>query len=345
MISLKIETLLEGKVVERNRVEYKKGWNPEDIIHTICAFANDYSNVNGGYIVIGIEAVDGVPVLPPAGLKKNQLDKVQKEIFEYCHLIEPYYIPQIEICDYPDEHTHLIYMKCSAGDSGPYTAPKAAYKDSQKRIDKTRHYWIRPASVTTAAKPEEIAELYEKFNSVPFDDRIHRTAGIDVIRRGYVEDFLRDSKSSLASEINRMSLEDILVSLEVANETDEGIALRNIGVLMFAERPDKLIPGAYINYVRFFDEDREGADSFEEKEFRGPIWKQVRDVLDHLNTTVITERVTKIDGQAESVRHFNYPYNALEEAIVNAVFHKSYREDVPVDVRVYYDEIVIINFP
>ena len=45
------------------------------------------------------------------------------------------------------------------------------------------------------------------------------------------------------------------------------------------------------------------------------------------------------------MRHFNYPYNALEEAIVNAVFHKSYREDVPVDVRVYYDEIVIINFP
>lgn len=26
MISLKIETLLEGKVVEKNRVEYKEGW-------------------------------------------------------------------------------------------------------------------------------------------------------------------------------------------------------------------------------------------------------------------------------------------------------------------------------
>ena len=60
MISLKIETLLEGKVVEKNRVEYKEGWNPSDITHSICAFANDYANVNGGYIVIGVKEDNGV---------------------------------------------------------------------------------------------------------------------------------------------------------------------------------------------------------------------------------------------------------------------------------------------
>lgn len=31
MIPLKIETLLEGCVVEHDRVEYKTGWNPNDI--------------------------------------------------------------------------------------------------------------------------------------------------------------------------------------------------------------------------------------------------------------------------------------------------------------------------
>ena len=34
------ETLLEGRVVEHDRVEYKTGWNPNDMIHSICAFAN-----------------------------------------------------------------------------------------------------------------------------------------------------------------------------------------------------------------------------------------------------------------------------------------------------------------
>ena len=67
MIPLKLETLLLGKVVEQSRVEYKEGWNPNEVIHTICAFANDIHNMNGGYIVIGMTAKDGVPVLSSKG--------------------------------------------------------------------------------------------------------------------------------------------------------------------------------------------------------------------------------------------------------------------------------------
>ena len=33
MIPLKLETLLEGRVVEQDRVEYKRGWNPSDTRH------------------------------------------------------------------------------------------------------------------------------------------------------------------------------------------------------------------------------------------------------------------------------------------------------------------------
>ena len=72
MIPLKIETLLEGRVVEHDRVEYKTGWNPNDIIHSICAFANDYDNSNGGYIVIGVKEEKGMPVFPLAGVQKEE---------------------------------------------------------------------------------------------------------------------------------------------------------------------------------------------------------------------------------------------------------------------------------
>ena len=33
-----------------------------------------------------------------------------------------------------------------------------------------------------------------------------------------------------------------------------------------------------------------------------------------------------------------------EKVVVNAVFHKSYREDYPVEIRIYVDRIMIINF-
>ena len=100
MIPLKIETLLDGKVVEQNRIEYKEGWNPNDIIHTICAFANDYHNMNGGYIVIGVREQNGIPQLPPTGLLKEQLDKIQQEVFQYSNQIMPRYIPKMEVVEY-----------------------------------------------------------------------------------------------------------------------------------------------------------------------------------------------------------------------------------------------------
>ena len=55
MIPLKLETLLKGRVVEQDRVEYKRGWNPTDTVQTICAYANDFPNMYGGYIVVGVE--------------------------------------------------------------------------------------------------------------------------------------------------------------------------------------------------------------------------------------------------------------------------------------------------
>jgi ATP-dependent DNA helicase RecG len=341
MIPLKIETLLEGRVVEQDRVEYKRGWNPSEVIHTICAFANDFTNTNGGYIVIGIEEQDGLPVLPPVGVEENKLDNIQKELFQYCNLIEPRYIPQLEIVRFKDKN--LVYLWCTAGDDGPYMAPKDVY--SSKKQDRQKEYWIKPSSVKTVAKGAELSELFSKFNSVPFDDRVNRQAAITDIRRGFVEDFLVESGSSLASEINIKSLEDLLVALEVANVTDVGIDIRNIGLLMFAERPDKFLPGAHVELIRFNSPQAEGSDDFTEKTFTGPLQKQVRDALSYIQATLIEEKVVKVPTKAEAERFFNYPYAALEETLVNAVFHKSYRIQEPVEIRIYLDCIKIINYP
>ncbi|MCL2153105.1 MAG: hypothetical protein FWH57_09150 [Oscillospiraceae bacterium] len=104
-------------------------------------------------------------------------------------------------------------------------------------------YWIRGGSVTASAKQDEISELFDKFNAIPYDNRVNRKATVDDISRAYLEDFLRESKSSLVNQLKTDSIDDLLVSLEVANETDTDLAIRNIGVLMFGDRPHKLIPG------------------------------------------------------------------------------------------------------
>ena len=40
-IPVNIEQLLSATSIEGARIEYKKGWNPDAIYRSICAFAND----------------------------------------------------------------------------------------------------------------------------------------------------------------------------------------------------------------------------------------------------------------------------------------------------------------
>ena len=328
-------------MVENERVEYKRGWNPTEVITTICAYANDINNINGGYIVIGIEEKYGRPVLPPFGLIEDQLDIIQQELFQFCNFISPRYIPKTEIVVYQDKY--LLYLWCTAGDDGPYSAPVDVL--SKETAGKHKEYWIKPSSVKTIAKGSELSELFSKFNSVPFDDRVNREAVIGDIRRGHLEDFLRDSNSSLISEINNKPMEDMLVSLEAANPTDVGIDIRNIGLLIFGDRPEKFIPGAQIELIHFHSPEAEGSDNFTEKTFTGPVQKQVRDALSYINAVLLAEKVIKHPDRAEAERFFNYPYAALEEVLVNAVFHKSYRIREPVEIRIYTDCIKVINYP
>ncbi len=49
----------------------------------------------------------------------------------------------------------------------------------------------------------------------------------------------------------------------------------------------------------------------------------------------------KHGDRPEADRFFNVPYAALEEAVVNAVYHRSYEIREPIEVRVLPDEITV----
>lgn len=58
-LPINIEELLSGHAVEGDRLEYKTGWNLDAIYRTICAFANDFDETGGGYIVVGVKEENG----------------------------------------------------------------------------------------------------------------------------------------------------------------------------------------------------------------------------------------------------------------------------------------------
>ena len=99
-LPINIEELINGSTVEWERIEFKKGWNPEQVLKTITAFANDFNNWGGGYIIIGIEEENGRPILPPVGLKVEEVGNIQKELNNICRRIIPNYFPIVEPVNY-----------------------------------------------------------------------------------------------------------------------------------------------------------------------------------------------------------------------------------------------------
>ena len=122
-LPINLADLLRQRTVEGERIEYKAGWNPDAIVRTLCAFANDFENLGGGYIVIGQDCDDnGQPVFPPAGLAANQLDKIQRELLGYCNQIQPPYFPVLSVEAF--EGHNLLWSP--GGQNRPYRTRVAA---------------------------------------------------------------------------------------------------------------------------------------------------------------------------------------------------------------------------
>lgn len=52
-LPINIEDLLNKLKVESNRIEFKMGRNPTSIYHSVYAFANDFNDLGGGFILAG----------------------------------------------------------------------------------------------------------------------------------------------------------------------------------------------------------------------------------------------------------------------------------------------------
>ena len=333
-LPVNIEGLVHGKTVEWERLEFKKGWNPENIIHSICAFANDLNNWGGGYVIVGIDEDDGQPIFPPEGLPQNQLDNIQGEILKLSHQIQPNYFPIVQ--PYLLQEKHILVIWCPAGDNRSYTAPGTLGKNAQ------RYAYIRFGSRSIIAKGENLNRLNELTARIPFDDRVNNVASIDDFDLGLIRSFLYEIKSGLADESKDITIAELARQMNIAKGPDEFLRPVNVGLLFFTNSPEEYFPRSWIELVWHKDD---SGRNFIEKTFKGPLHKQLRAALDFIQSNILVETVTKFSYKAEANRAWNFPFEAIEEAVANAVYHKSYEVGKPIEIQIWKDKIEILSFP
>jgi ATP-dependent DNA helicase RecG len=331
---INISELVHGKVVEWDRIEFKKGWNPDEVLRTVCAFANDLNNWGGGYIVIGVSADYGKPSFPAVGLSSAVVDQIQGELVRVCGQIHPGYAPIGRPYELEGKLIFLIWVP--AGDLRPYSAP-TANEDLFHR-----EYYIRNASKTIIAQGENFRSLMNLTSRIPFDDRIHPEARLNDLDPALIREFLQTIGSGLFEESIQMPFAELCLEMQIVRGSLEDLRPVNAGLLFFNEEPERFFQNAWIVVYRHSIPE---AGNSKEKIFKGPLHKQIRNCLNDLQNTVLHTVIKKQDPLAENQSVSNYPFQALEEALANAVYHKDYQDGKPVEIHVFPDRIEILSYP
>lgn len=336
ILPINIHDLFQGPGVESARVEYKAGWDEKttgyQVLKTICAFANDFQNLNGGYVVIGIEENNGRAVLPPRGLTGAELDKAQKWIAGHTAAMDPPYHPILS----PEEieGRPILVIWAPGSDYRPHRTQKS-------EGDREKSYFVRVGSTTQNAskKPLLLEALMQQTAKVPFDDQRNLKADLEDIREGKVWEFLKDIQSQL-SELDKKQLYRKMRISEPINGHD---VPKNIGLLFFSRFADEWFPGAKIEIAQFSD-DRSG-DVIEEKTFRGGIHETLMQAISYLENLSSTH-LEKTSTSYRVKGWISYPAPALREALANAVYHRDYQSSQdPIKVYLYQNRIEIISYP
>ncbi len=237
ILPINLEDLINVRTVESARIEFKKTWNEpikDAVFRTICAFANDFENLNGGYIILGIDETKGHPILPPYGLDGFDLEKIQKEIFGKCNRINPEYIPIVAPRIYQDKPIIIIWVQ--AGELRPYQVPEKITSKTHKE----RAYYVRIGAETKKAKGDLLTELMQSTKRIPFDDRRNLVnAPLEAISPTLVREFLYNINSDLISPEVNISDIDLYHSLRITAKTNGYEIPKNIALLFFNNNPDK----------------------------------------------------------------------------------------------------------
>jgi len=120
-------------------------------------------------------------------------------------------------------------------------------------------------------------------------------------------------------------------------ELSEKHFLKRAACLLFSDRPERYVSGAWIKIGFFVTDD----DLRYQDEIHGNLFEQVEKTLEILHVKYLKAYISYKGIQRRET--FLFPEGALREALLNAIVHKDYNSGVPIQISVYDDKIVLWN--
>lgn len=295
-----------------------------EIAEVFCSMAN----TEGGVIAFGLRK-DGVVVGIPQD-KRHILE--QFVINTGLHNCKPLIEPILNWIQLPDEGG--VSRLCFKVD-----IPKSLYFVHQttdgrflKRVGSHRH----------PIPAEQLGRLLAVRNLlVAFEERPALGTTLSQIDRSRVDAYYQ-RRFNRSFEANGLTFERLLINLKLAVEMHNQIIPSYLGILLFSERPDNILNGAFIDIAAYKHDFADG-ETADVKKIAGPLPEQIIQVIRYFETSPLIATVSKKEtfGRRDLPA---YVGTALQEAVVNAVVHRDYEiTGSQIIIRLFPDRIEIQN--
>lgn len=292
---------------ESQHIEWKESWR-EEYFKWVCGFAN----AQGGTLYIGIDDKGKTKHLENA---KKLLEDLPNQVRDLLGLM-------VDVNLHTKNGDNFLEIVVE-----PYPFP----------ISLRGKYYYRTGSTLQELKGAALTKFLlqrqgKKWDGVPVPNITAEDLKIDTF------DFFRKK----ATKSKRLEPEDLdgnnqelLESLQLYLEDEKMI--KRAAVLLFHPKPEKYVTGAYIKIGYFENE----ADLIFHDEVHGNLFEQIEQTMDLLFSKYIKALIS-YEGISR-VETYEYPREAIREALLNAVAHKDYSGGAPIQIKVYKDRIMIWN--
>lgn len=307
---------------ESATLEFKSAATDRDKIRkTICALANDLPNLGGGDLLVGVND-DGTPT--------GNLDTSDGALLRFAEYRDDGRIldrPSMSVSRVMYQGTPVIRIHVDAALAPPLRFDGVAY--------------VRPGPTTRPANANDERMLAERrrANDLPYEMRPrYFTKLSDLDLDLFARTYLPASVSREVLAENGRPADQQLISLHLTD--GEGIPTV-LGLLVIGYEPRTAIPGAYVQFARYAGTDK-AAPIADDHEIGGNVIA-VETKLDPVLRGNLRAAVVP-NGPLREVTRPEYPWEAIREAVMNAIMHRDYEtSNAPILIDWFDDRIEISN--
>lgn len=296
--------------------------NMDKFCQAICAFSNDVSGSGkNGYLIIGVHDNGKL-----SGLKVDDKLLLKISNIRTDGNILPQPVMTVEKFSFDDGDVLVTEVQ-------PSEFPPVRYRG---------RVWVRVGprkSIATEAEEKILTERrlsnVHTFDAMPCLGTTLDDLDIAIIKKEYLpkavaEEVLSEDKRTIDKQLASLGLYDLRYNCPT-----------NGAIVLFGLNPERYLHGSYIQYVRFKGKDRAG-DIINEHKFSGNLCRELPKVDTFIETSIAQKRPIPVSVLREET-FSKYPYWATRELLMNAIMHRDYETNAPVQFYEYDDRIEVQN--